>query len=764
MKRIAALVVWSFVSCTASQQNVPPPRKALNWECVPPDASEEGVLACRVVSAMLEQARLAKEPPARVTLKNTEQGFSATVELDRGTEEVALPLAEHVYSPDTWVPLVPLLFREPQAMPDGLISYSLVRLGTDISASTLGELAAKEQARLEAMPRASPPRFGAALLLAVMAWREGGPLVDPREFLTLATAQLAIGTGLVPAAVRHPLPTGDGNVARVLIELLVSSDEAALRRRIGVATAMVASFRTPAFTNRSVWLSALDGNWKQPVPPNLGALEKLVRFHVLAERAGTEAIEAEFGDDPVFARVLFASNESRPVPVMRMHAETQFELEAAERAAVEKWISAAPAVIPEAAWKRHLTRNAMSAALMHYRTFAFTLNLPDEAERIRVAADEEFKNEPLWGAAWLLRDRGPKPRRSAEQCAAARAVWTMVNPRVQMLVREACGEPLDPLETPRGTAYDADSRFTALWLAKPSVTRREAWLALAPFAFGPRLLELRSIPRERLTTDRALDVMGPLVKYDVRAMEAVGARVERPGRELLEAQCEAQRANCGDLVLFLRANRLPEYVNVLERWRSDPGSRVAFSNFARPLLDFYFEQKRLDDARALVDEVYETRSGAGFKLKAIYLERTGKFRDAESVLMELSARYGSPFHLDDFYLRAAGRKYERGAWAAKGKEAAERLFGGSPPRVTTAALAGETRGASVSDQTSPPLFWFGFRKTDVVLALDGIRVKTTEQMFAVLHLTEDKQLKAVVLRDGAVVELSGEFVRERYGK
>lgn len=755
MGRSVVAVACLLVSCAQTKAvTAPPPPPKADWACVAPDASEEGALACDVVDALFAQARLAKAEPARVVIHVTADGFTAEVERAGVSTTVALPLRSHVFAPLTWAPLARPLFGEPEPGAGAMKSAVLVALSEDASAKAVLEQATSVAAELEAGPRKSFVHVKAGLILSVLAWREGGVLADPRELLALATAHLALAAGLWPRQGGDALPHGnDELVAWTLIDALVSASEA--RRAVVVANA--GEWRGPLQVT-------VDGNWKtargSPTPVGL---ERLVRAQVLAARAGSDAMEsalASWGSpgDPFFSRVLFGPDLKRPVSTMRRHAEDLPDRERIEREELLPFVARGASVIPEGAWRRHFSRNAIGAAVAQEALHRYTLQRPDDAQRVFAHARDALANDPLWPAARLL---FASPTRA--DCDAVPADLHAAPFRVRAAVAAWCQRATPRLDTPRGTVFDADFRFTVTPSAKSAPSQRDAWLELSPSSFGPRWLELQEIAPERMTQDRAVEVLGPLLAYDQRAVNAATDLVPRPTQAALEAACESERVRCFDLVMYLRSNDLP-YIDVLERWRKDPGSRVAFSNLARPLLDHYFEENRKADAEALAQEVAATGSSRGLEIQAVFFERTGRCDAAERVYRDASERYRNPFLLDDFYLRAAARKYQGGRFAAKARQAQLELFGGPAATVKKAQLQASDRGVSLQGFSDPWLFAFGLRKSDVVLAADGVRVKTSEQFTSMLHRSERPTLTVIVVRDGAVLELTGKFRRQRYGR
>lgn len=51
-----------------------------------------------------------------------------------------------------------------------------------------------------------------------------------------------------------------------------------------------------------------------------------------------------------------------------------------------------------------------------------------------------------------------------------------------------------------------------------------------------------------------------------------------------------------------------------------------------------------------------------------------------------------------------------------------------------------------------------------MLSLDGYRVKDMQQLLVLAHRTEAPTLTVVFIRDGQLIELTGPFRRQRYGR
>ncbi len=752
-------LIWSLglvlVGCAHSSATA---STAIEWSVTTTDENEEARLAQQVVDGLVTIAKQANLPPVRIALQTTPEGFTAELTDTTGTRSVSLPLAPHVFSGATWAPLAAALLGPPPNSMRALRSYVLSGVEKDLSARTLAKLAATVGGEMKAAPLAPGGHEKASLVLVGLALREGGPLADPREALALATAHLAASERLQ----ENPVQMLDAAAAQSLIHALVGDETSASRT---VNSYQVRMPWTPAV------MTLVNGDWRRRsnAPAPAMGLDFVTLYRELRRRGGAEQSQDVLekwkpAPDALWARAVFTWTRHQPVVVARQYGENLPAFEAEERRSLEEDVAnpLGEFVIPAEVWSRHLARNEMGAALVQQSVFGFTLRSVEHAEALVRSADAAFANEPQWPAARLLFEREP----SNEDCERGVKALNTLTPRARERAAIACrtAKPVHEPLTPRNTAYDADERLSTNF-PRDNPAELERLSELAPSSYGARAQRLALVPRNRLSTDKALDIMGPLIAYDLRAIEFIEALQLQPSRELLEASCELESNNCAAVVNYLRDRDLPEVIGVLERWRQRPLSRVAFSQLSRPLLDFYFEEGRLADAAALASEVGGTKSGNGLEIEAVYFERMGKYREAERGFTAIAERYGEPFFLDDFYLRAAFRRYQRGAFVKQGKEAEQRLFDGALVKVTKGALSvDDTQGVPMGSERDPAYRRFGFKRGDLLLSADGFRIKTQKQLLALLHRSETPTLTAVVIRDGRLVELTGPFRRQRYGR
>lgn len=100
------------------------------------------------------------------------------------------------------------------------------------------------------------------------------------------------------------------------------------------------------------------------------------------------------------------------------------------------------------------------------------------------------------------------------------------------------------------------------------------------------------------------------------------------------------------------------------------------------------------------------------------------------------------------------------------------VHGGPPPGDKGPAMAAQLDqpiGLALDwffigqDSMTEKMRRFGLRTGDVVLALDGFRVRDDDQYLCVRGFSDEPEMQAIVWRDGRYLEVKGQFKRRRFG-
>jgi hypothetical protein len=144
----------------------------------------------------------------------------------------------------------------------------------------------------------------------------------------------------------------------------------------------------------------------------------------------------------------------------------------------------------------------------------------------------------------------------------------------------------------------------------------------------------------------------------------------------------------------------------------------------------YYARRRFDRAKSVAAMAAGVGSGGGLATMGEFLEREGDFSEAEHYYRQVQERYEDDAYLLAFYYRRArihgDKSYEGKLDGLVGKVFPDGLTKLDPDRLGKAPTDGvEIRGESAPARRS------GLRRADVIVGLDGWRVRTLEQYEAV---------------------------------
>lgn len=304
---------------------------------------------------------------------------------------------------------------------------------------------------------------------------------------------------------------------------------------------------------------------------------------------------------------------------------------------------------------------------------------------------------------------------------------------------------------PRGTAYDARHRLERLAHSPRKRPEVEALASIDPhdLAIATSLVQARFGGRP--TLDQLRSVLGDRAGFDARVAQTLAEAAQggdgAQQEEVLAANCERSVQACFDLA-FLRVDqgREQEAVALFERTLADPRTdRVLAASQSWWLIEYHFDHGDQERAQELADAAAETGSHPGLVARAYLMERMERFGEAERGYQALAARYEDSARLVAFYYRAS---QVRGAeFEPKLRRSAARLFPKGLEKVESAGNAPPTDGAYVMSH-SPQLLKAGLRMGDVIVGLDGWRIRTADQYAAVVRFDRADEMTFTMWRGG----------------
>jgi hypothetical protein len=318
---------------------------------------------------------------------------------------------------------------------------------------------------------------------------------------------------------------------------------------------------------------------------------------------------------------------------------------------------------------------------------------------------------------------------------------------------------------PLGTVPDDVWWRTHAELGQPVAARiadLARWRQLAPYK---RLLVVDALTLEYAGHIPASAIerdLAPFLVNDVAANRQLASATASPAQReaAYRRMCDLTVDQCGDLARYLvDQERDDDAATVYRRWIDGARDRVMASNNSRWLVDYEFDHDRQAEAWRVATAAADTGSGNGLDTLARLAERTGDAAKAEALLRQIADRYDDETALLSFYLRAAARGERRYAAAAAPIQA--RLFPQGVERVAvTDFRAGEAPDKGVKvEGPNRRLALAGLRNGDVLVAVDGYRVRDYAQYTVVRDLSRDVAMRFVYFRDGRYLVAEGHFPR-----
>jgi tetratricopeptide (TPR) repeat protein len=321
----------------------------------------------------------------------------------------------------------------------------------------------------------------------------------------------------------------------------------------------------------------------------------------------------------------------------------------------------------------------------------------------------------------------------------------------------------------QGTAFDIDHRVTAAPADDAyGPLQLEALLKLAPFQRSLVQAYLRLKYGNKLTFEQLDAAAGLLVDYDRGLMrERANLATGNPADYLRLARplCDLNASECLALGDYLADHEMDEPAALAYQRAVDAApDRLAVAQDSDWLVNYYFDGDNKEKAVRVAEMAAAVYSGAGLQIMGRVLERQGKYTEAESYFKRIQERYNRPTELRSFYIRREQRAPGSG-FAAQAANALKELF---PQGLERASLSDFSAPPSDQDglrigQTTQKFLRFGIKVGDVIVAIDGYRIRNEDQYLCVRGFTDDPNMTVVVWRAGRYVEIKGLFKRRRFG-
>ena len=791
---VLLLCYWSLTR--AGERHTHATSRQAPAEPTPPRATEQEWIVGQVVATIAgiaaPAASAAQPVPVRVVPDATQAGRDRLFAVVVGNGmPIQVEVKGHLWSPETFGSVAgQLLQRQLPGSPTAPVDLAARSRLTDLTVATL--LAENERISmlLEQDMRSAGAHEAAALLLGAFALRESsGSFYDVRSTLSRMTAHLAVARALGP-----DVDGMDGILARTILTAL-----AGLQRE---AMTTVEAFERQATINADrQWLRALklriSGDWRGPAPTvSNSLLERVEHARAVRERIGIDAFMDYVDTMPTdmstdWQRIVFrdssltveAGNVFTPENVDRELEESTFiwtrfhGVEPTAQAVIEDLNEPPNSAIRQdgtvrvldwGTWAAHQQRHLLHALMA---VAEHSGNRGDHRRDLISGHEDTFASLMLYPIALRSFARsGPDYQRAL---AAARplveqspelvtqAAWTLF---LQPLDSAGRPEPF-PLETrwftpavPTGTAFELAERSLRPGNPRPPTRAQIAqWAIDRPYdhwtLWAKEWLSVDGRP-ELVAVGTALN---PLFGYDVGALFKMIEYMNMPDStrvDITSALCDMTATYCdrlGELQLLLGNEEAA--ATAYERWALKSRDRVGVASGVTWLVRYQERVGNTARAEALAREAGDTGSYRGMQELAEWLDRAGLYQEAEAVYRRLAARYDdATVPLGTFLMRQALRT-DNTDLETEANEMLRPLFpAGLEPLARQNLPARATEGVGFATFGPRPRA-LGMQTTDIIVAVNGWRVRSADQYIAVTRFSHDDVMTLTIWRDAKYQEV-----------
>jgi hypothetical protein len=727
---------------------------------------------------------------------------------------VTLTFSDHIWSPERQEPLATEMLKV----------LGLAATGTSGESRVLEALADPRSGNLERESQRVSRRLAeamldpaaheeAAVILGALALREGAArFSDPRQTLCRMAAHLAVARAL-----RREAPSLLGRHAEAVLVTLVNRQREALERITSLE-------RGGPLPGAGAWLRALrirnTRDWrilKRPAAASL--LERLEHYRALQRTVGASMAmdffqsfkpepisdwgrivlgHANVEEGNVFGTVVLKQEMDDAVETWEAYHGTAWPADAAEalNARPERLLlvdaagKATPRVIGWGVWARFFHRNFRFEADARATFMAQSLGSEDAAREFRKAVIEPYSRLdlfPLQMAEWATStERGHSILEGGdaelgkirhESCVSAvalmRRIPELLTAEVWARAEGACTQESDRQAlTPRwfspavpaGTALFDQGRQMLIGRARVDLPETVAALhALAPF--DPYIL--RTMNRGQSFPELA-GLYGPLAEYDIGSMLNLARSGATDPTKAIPLYSRLSAINpdyyfaLADYLFTL--DREEEGVAACEKGVKQARDRVAMSHHAFTLVRYYCDHGRVQRAGEVAKMAADVYSAPGLEAMAYFMERTVNYSEAEGWYKKVAERYHQRDMLDIFYIRYQHR-VGGNRFRAEADAALKQVFPGGFERVSLAGLKAPPPRSATEVRISGKSLRrdrLGLLEGDLVIALDGVRVRTSQQYECLWTLADNPEATVIVWRQNQFLEVKGPLRRARY--
>jgi tetratricopeptide (TPR) repeat protein len=430
-------------------------------------------------------------------------------------------------------------------------------------------------------------------------------------------------------------------------------------------------------------------------------------------------------------------------------------------------------IIGSGQWAAFFQRELCHAVQHGFHFLSHSLGDPDGAKEFAAMCDEQFAGLRLYPFVQRFNCLTAEDYHTSEDAGVGVTVaapqivseecWNLLSSKVSFAPLYQPSRNLHAQEwfqhnPPPGTAYNIDARLSLLNGGDhpAPVALFEQLHDLAPYDTHLLYQLVAKKYNNHATIEEAMPYYQALLPYSIGALRAVANTVSNTPDLYDKYMLQAAALNpqfyydLGNEAIRQKQNdKAAQYFE--QASTNDPDS-VRISNFAVWRVRYYLRQGQTDKARAIADFGAMVYSYQGLESKANFMEATSNYNSAYEWFAKIDERYDDSAPLVAFCLRywqlTNDTRFE--------KDLQKRVQAVFPIGLEHVRLgdfkAAPTDGVKI--QIPNNRLASGFRRGDVIVAIEGVRVHTVRQYIYVRDLPKETVRDIIIWQDGGYHEVN----------